>query len=108
MDQCFGQKSSWKAWNIMICSIEGVSWCVKCKVFMCWIGCGCTWEGASSRMQGLYQNRWQGKVVNTQSDSLWKHGCKRKALVIIPKVYKVGEYYMTKDFGHAKNEHLIR
>ncbi len=24
----------------------------------------------------------------------------------IPKVYKVGEYYMNKDFIHAKNEHL--
>jgi hypothetical protein len=103
MDEFFGQKSSWKAWNIMIYSIEGVSWCVKCKAFMCWVGGGCTWKGASTQMQ----NRWQGKVINTQLDSLWKHGCKMKALVIIPKVYKDGEYYMTKDFVHAENEHLI-
>jgi hypothetical protein len=43
---------------------------VKGKAFMCCVGGGCTWEGASSQMQGLYKNRWQGKVINTQLDSL--------------------------------------
>jgi hypothetical protein len=28
------------------------------------------WLWMHMGMQGLYQNRWQGKVVNTQSDSL--------------------------------------
>ncbi len=38
--------------------------------------------------------------------SLWKHDNKKKALIAIPNVYKVGGIYMNKSFGHAKNEHL--
>jgi hypothetical protein len=29
---------------------------------MGWVSDGWTWEGASSQMQGLYQNKGQGKV----------------------------------------------
>jgi hypothetical protein len=40
-------------------------------------------------------------------NNLWKHGGKRQALILLFKVYKVGEYYMNKDFFHAENEHLF-
>jgi hypothetical protein len=34
------------------------------------------------------------------------HGGRRKALILVSRVYKVGEYYMNKDFIHAENEYL--
>jgi hypothetical protein len=37
---------------------------------------------------------------------LWKHNGRRKVLIIIPRVCKTNEYYMNKDFVHAKKEHL--
>jgi hypothetical protein len=30
----------------------------------------------------------------------------KNALIVVPRFYKVGEYYMNKGFVHAKNEHL--
>jgi hypothetical protein len=39
-------------------------------------------------------------------NSLWKHGGKRKNLIVAPKICKFSEYYMNKVFVHAKNEHL--
>jgi hypothetical protein len=39
-------------------------------------------------------------------DSLWKHDNKKKALIAILNVYKVGEFYMNKNFDPTKNEHL--
>ncbi len=41
------------------------------------------------------------KLVN-----FWKHNGRRKALVVILGVYKVGKFYMKKNSVHAKNEHL--
>ncbi len=38
--------------------------------------------------------------------SLWKHGGKENIFIVVPRVYKVGEFYMNKGFVHAKNEHL--
>jgi hypothetical protein len=40
----------------------------------------------------------------TKLDSVWKHGGRRKALVAIVGVCKVGELYVNKDLFHAKNE----
>ncbi len=42
---------------------EGVLKCVQCKTSMGWIGGRCTLEGASNKMQGLYQSNEQRKVV---------------------------------------------
>jgi hypothetical protein len=39
-------------------------------------------------------------------DSFWKDIGKLKALFAIPRVCKTTEYYMNKDFVHAKNERL--
>jgi hypothetical protein len=39
-------------------------------------------------------------------DNLWKHGGRRKALVAIVGVCKVGELYMNKDLVHANNESM--
>jgi hypothetical protein len=50
-------------------------------------------------MQGLYQNKRQGKVVPPKLDNFWKHSGRRKALATIPRVCKANEYYMNKDFG---------
>jgi hypothetical protein len=44
---------------------RGVLRCVECTVSMGQINSGCTWEGTSSKMQGLYQNRGQGKIVGS-------------------------------------------
>ncbi len=38
--------------------------------------------------------------------SLWMHGGKRKALILVSRVYKIGGYYMNKDFVHVENEYL--
>jgi hypothetical protein len=46
------------------------------------------------------------KLMAHKLDNLWKHGGRRKKIMVIPKVYNVGEYYMNKDFIHAKNERL--
>jgi hypothetical protein len=46
------------------------------------------------------------KLLAPKLDNLWKHNGRRKALGTISKVFKVGEYYMNKDFVHAKSEHL--
>jgi hypothetical protein len=46
------------------------------------------------------------KLLVLKLSSLWKHGVKKKNLIVVPRLYKVGEYYMNKGFVHAKNEHL--
>jgi hypothetical protein len=46
------------------------------------------------------------KMLAPKIDSLQKHVGKRKALVVDPGVCAIGEYYMNKDFIHAKNERL--
>jgi hypothetical protein len=44
--------------------------------------------------------------LSLKLDSLWKHDNRKKGLIAILNVYKVGEFYMNNFFGHAKNEHL--
>jgi hypothetical protein len=34
------------------------------------------------------------------------HGGRRKALILVSRVYKIGGYYMNKDFVHVENEYL--
>ncbi len=46
------------------------------------------------------------KLLAPKFDNLWKHSGRRKALATISKVFKAGEFYMNKDFVHAKSEHL--
>jgi hypothetical protein len=46
------------------------------------------------------------KLLALKLNRLWKHGGKRKAFILVPRVYKVGEYYMNKDFVHVENEYL--
>jgi hypothetical protein len=45
------------------------------------------------------------KLLAPKLDSHWKHNGRWKALAAILGVCKVGEYYMNKEFVHAKNEH---
>jgi hypothetical protein len=46
------------------------------------------------------------KLMALKLDNLWKQGGSWKKIMAIPKVYNVSEYYMNKDFIHAKNECL--
>jgi hypothetical protein len=46
------------------------------------------------------------KLFAPKLNNLWKHSERRKALTTIPRICKANEYYMNKDFSHAKNEHL--
>jgi hypothetical protein len=58
-------------------------------------------------MQNLFQNKGdRKKKLSLKLDNLWKHDNRKKTLITILNVYKVGEFYMNKSFGHAKNEHF--
>jgi hypothetical protein len=46
------------------------------------------------------------KLLAPKLDNFWKHSGRRKALVVILGVYKVGKFYKKKNSIHAKNEHL--
>jgi hypothetical protein len=46
------------------------------------------------------------KLLAPKLDSLWKHCGRRKTLTDVQGVCKVGEYYMSKDLVHTKNEWL--
>jgi hypothetical protein len=46
------------------------------------------------------------KLLGLKLNSLWMHGGWRKALILVSRLYKVGEHYMNKDFVHAENEYL--
>lgn len=46
------------------------------------------------------------KLLALKLISLWMHGGRRKALILVSRVYKIGGYYMKKDFVHAENEYL--
>ncbi len=46
------------------------------------------------------------KMIAPKIDSLRKHVGRKKALVVDPRICAIGEYYMNKNFVHAKNERL--
>jgi len=46
------------------------------------------------------------RLVVFKLSSLWKHGDKKNVLIVVSRLYKVGESYMNKGFVHAKNKHL--
>jgi hypothetical protein len=46
------------------------------------------------------------KLLVLKLSNFWKHGDKKNVLIVVPRLYKVSEYYMNKGFVHAKNEHL--
>jgi hypothetical protein len=39
------------------------TWFLECKTSMSWVDGGCRWQGASSQMWGLYQNRRKEKLL---------------------------------------------
>lgn len=48
------------------------------------------------------------KLLTLKLNRLWMHGGRRKALILVSKVYKIGGYYMKKDFVQLRmNIHML-